>query len=316
MFSSYDFKQFGDLVKQVRTNLDYSQKEISNLTGIHVDTLRRIENGMVIPKYETLELLSIVYKTDLVDLLQLTKSDTTLSTLYAKIDSLISSNNVSGLANLKTEFEEIVEICRNSNNLVNNEELSQLELFMEAANLFYTENQDSLSKAESILTLALFSKSKYEIDKLPDNTAFSHLEIRLLILLAMIKMLLEKHTESLNILISALEYLTDKVFVSSESIKMIIRIHLNISYCYHMISENTSALHFANSGIVYANQNDSSFCLYALFARKGVAEFILGRENYMESLQYASTLLKIGNKNDLLEHYRNVCKRLYDIELC
>ena len=48
MFNSYDMKQFGESLKKIRAKYNLTQKFISEQSGIHIDTLRRIENGLVI----------------------------------------------------------------------------------------------------------------------------------------------------------------------------------------------------------------------------------------------------------------------------
>lgn len=67
MFSSINFNTFGIKLKKVRLNCNLTQSDVSTICGINTDTLRKIENGYVIPKYETLEILTSVYKYDLID---------------------------------------------------------------------------------------------------------------------------------------------------------------------------------------------------------------------------------------------------------
>ena len=69
MFYSYDLSNFGIELRSIRQKNGYTQNYVKELTGVNEDTLRRIENGTVIPKYETLEILSSLYKTDLLLLL-------------------------------------------------------------------------------------------------------------------------------------------------------------------------------------------------------------------------------------------------------
>src|SRR5690554_5656475 len=66
---NYNLDLFGEKMKEIRINLNLTQKRISELTGIDSVTIRRIENGKVIPKLDTLELLSPIYKRDLINLL-------------------------------------------------------------------------------------------------------------------------------------------------------------------------------------------------------------------------------------------------------
>ena len=65
----YDLKHFGSEIRSIRNSLDLTQNDVSKLSGVHVDTLRKIEKGKVVPQQETLDLLSSVLKTDLNKLL-------------------------------------------------------------------------------------------------------------------------------------------------------------------------------------------------------------------------------------------------------
>lgn len=65
----YDLEAFGEELKNIRKSLGLSQSDVSKYGFINRDTLRKIENGKVIPKHETLELLSHLYKKDLNELL-------------------------------------------------------------------------------------------------------------------------------------------------------------------------------------------------------------------------------------------------------
>lgn len=53
MFSSYDLTSFSKKLKAIRKSLGFSQTEVYEKTGINSDTLRRLENGMSIPRFDT-----------------------------------------------------------------------------------------------------------------------------------------------------------------------------------------------------------------------------------------------------------------------
>ena len=65
----YNLQAFGEEVRSIRINLGFTQKDVCKLSGIHEDTLRKIENGKVIPTQQTLDLLSPILKKDLNQLL-------------------------------------------------------------------------------------------------------------------------------------------------------------------------------------------------------------------------------------------------------
>ena len=51
----YNLELFGENLKEIRKALKLNQKEISEATNINESTIRRIENGKVLPQLDTLE---------------------------------------------------------------------------------------------------------------------------------------------------------------------------------------------------------------------------------------------------------------------
>lgn len=60
---------FGEKMQRIRKQIGLSRDTVAEQSGVNRDTLRRIEKGEVIPKFETLEILSPIYHTDLNQLL-------------------------------------------------------------------------------------------------------------------------------------------------------------------------------------------------------------------------------------------------------
>jgi transcriptional regulator with XRE-family HTH domain len=59
--------EFGERLKELRTRLNYSQKEISEKTGLTVRTIQRIENNEVKPSLHSLRVLREALQTDLTE---------------------------------------------------------------------------------------------------------------------------------------------------------------------------------------------------------------------------------------------------------
>ena len=66
--------EFGERVKELRTGLNYSQKELSEMTGLTLRTIQRIENNEVKPSLYSLKVLGEALKVDLSNVAP--KSDT------------------------------------------------------------------------------------------------------------------------------------------------------------------------------------------------------------------------------------------------
>lgn len=55
MFEVYDTASFGRYMRSVRKSLNLTQTEVESLSSVNIETLRRLEQGKVVPKYETIE---------------------------------------------------------------------------------------------------------------------------------------------------------------------------------------------------------------------------------------------------------------------
>jgi len=66
--------EFGERLKELRTGLNYSQKELSEKAGLTLRTIQRIENNEVKPSLYSLKVIGEALKTDLSEFVK--KSDT------------------------------------------------------------------------------------------------------------------------------------------------------------------------------------------------------------------------------------------------
>ncbi len=64
---SYLQMEFGARLKEIRTSLNYSQKELSEQTGLTLRTIQRIENNEVKPSLYSLKVIGEALNTDLSD---------------------------------------------------------------------------------------------------------------------------------------------------------------------------------------------------------------------------------------------------------
>ena len=65
--------EFGERLKELRTNLNCSQKELSEQTGLTLRTIQRIENNEVKPSLYSLKVIGEALKTDVSEFIK--KSD-------------------------------------------------------------------------------------------------------------------------------------------------------------------------------------------------------------------------------------------------
>lgn len=142
----YNLNMFGKNLKDIRKSLNLTQKEVADLAYIDPVTLRRIENGKVIPKLETLELLSPIYKQDLIDLLIKYRFDDYLA--FYEIKKRIESKIDNGeLNNLQVEVKGLKILLSTIKNTYCKKLVTQLLFFIEAIILYYNNsNEEALDK--------------------------------------------------------------------------------------------------------------------------------------------------------------------------
>ena len=69
-----DYVDFGKKALKIRKNCGFTRETVKEITGISIETLRRLETGVPEPRINTLEKLSTLYRYDLIELLSKSRS--------------------------------------------------------------------------------------------------------------------------------------------------------------------------------------------------------------------------------------------------
>lgn len=313
MFSSYNLESFGLELKRLRLLNGLTQIDVQTHSGVNPDTLRRIENGYTIPKYETLEILSDLYKVDLLDILRSYRSNEKLYNYYARIDSLICNYNIKILKDLSADFEEFIEDGKG--NLITPSTYGQFKLMIEGIEQYFSvvENE-RLNSLDTFVKALKLSIHEFQLLKYEDFN-YSILEKRMLILIALGLAEHENYELSNNYLNMVLNNMDLKSKVEYNVSLLIIKVYFQLSYNSHSLSNDLLALKYANLGIDYSVKNNLMFGLYVLYYRKAVAEYLLSEGNHMDSFNKSIILLEIQNKSELVTLYKNVTNEKYGFSI-
>lgn len=312
MFSDYELIEFSNKMCEIRNNLGYSRDAVSALTGINVDTIRKIEKGISIPRFDTLEILSHLYKIDLIQVLNNYKSNSSITYYYESINTSIINQDIPRLLETYADF---LQWLNTSNDciLVNPSELRQLKMFFKTLYLRYSEQHFSINELTNELVAAL--RTSIPSFDLSNWKCFNYNTIELRILYCIASFLLQSNNyfQSNDIL----EFLLDKVEIANSSKQnsntMLVKLYTLLSYNYHMLDLNHEALQAAENGILLCQKINTMENLPLLLSRKGVALYKLNQPNYHIYLNQAITLLEIQGNNSLAEKYRNINKS-YGVE--
>ncbi len=314
MFSSYDLEEFGKFLRLQRTNCKLSQKDVNTICDVSQETLRRIENGLVVPKFTTLELLSSIYRINLIKSLNNFKTSRNVYDIYSKIDELFLTRIEETKIDKIAMYVEGIKEDSDKSNYVDFRAVDNLVKFLEALRI-YISPDSNVDQGIKILTEILeFNRLKFSIDDI-NNEKFDVFEVRVLILLALFYSIKRDYQLSSNILLTAKDNIEKSFNTSIDTVKLIIKIFINVSYNYHKIAKHNEALNYANLGIEYCYDNSSMYCLSFLYFRKGISLYYLKDSDYTSSLVFSLSLLKKQDKMSEFKMYLDTLKEVYGIDL-
>lgn len=311
MFAMYNLSAFGKQLRSIRKMMGYSQQDVSRLSGLNRDTLRRLEQGEVIPRYDTLELLSSVYKIDLLDQLKHFRSSNRLYSYYQRLDQLISNFDINILNKLTQDYTAFMENEREL--LLDPIIYDQFQYMLKSISNYYS--NDPLKQLQSLEDF--ITSMRYSI---PDFDAYDFkrfkyniFEMRILLLIATSYVFHCEYDQSNLMLLFLLDTMLTDRQTNLDNILLTIKIYANLSYNYFMMDDYNKSLKFANEGISFCNNHDNMYILYLLYSRKGIAEMRLNMPYYEDSLKKSLHLLEIQNKHELYNIYCQILKDQYGL---
>lgn len=315
MFNNLYNEQFSLYLKDLRKKTRIPQSEITARTGLNPDTIRRIESGSVIPRYETLALLSDVYKIDLIRKFTEYRQELNMINIYSEIDRCLLNYDLSSLYDLdrKIKSEEFKNSIKSM--LINPDEVLQLQNYIEVLILHFSEcdvsYHDTIEKLADTLrmTITEFNITCYRKCK------YNAFEIRILLLYALMWCKQDSYKISNEILTFILEWI-EFIFENDViKIKYLIKVHFNLSQNYHMMYKYSDSLRHADIGIKLGTEHKDFSELHALYYRKFTSEYNLMNASYLVSLRKCFFLLEITENKNLLTTYAKITQEKYGIDI-
>lgn len=293
---------FGKTVKNIRQDLSLTQKEVSLKSGVNCETIRRIENGKVIAKFETLELLSNVYKQDLNSIFLKYRIDD-YSHFYEVKNELERKLDSGEFNTLDIELRELNSILKSIDNSFYKNLIKQLVLLIEAITLYKDSNTalDKLIDAIKITTPD-FSLNEY------NSFVYSSIEIRILMNIAFVLNRLNYKEQYRQIM----KFCTTSVDSNNDIYPKLCH---NLSTAYKRDNNFKKALEYSLLGIKSCQENRNFNGLSILYYGKGVSEYRLNKKEYKESFNISITLCQAFGQVKLKNKIIDNCKKLFNIDL-
>ena len=311
MIPGIDFTCFGMRLQKIRSSLHLTRIEVASLTGLSKDTIYKIEKGMVIPKYDTLEILGYLYKEDLLTLLTFYRESKQVYDLNKKIDTLIYDNDINALSKIKNQFDIFKTEMNSSSIQLIHGLIEQYDLFIagiEAPNC--QKSSDSLNYFLKALSInrPSFSPEKWRQFK------YCVFEIRILLMIGIIKSIHLEYEHSNEFINFCLKILNNAPTKDNEKF-LILKCYYNLSYNFHCLNDNRKALFYADKGIAFCKLHYLSYALPRLLYRKGIAQYLIGNKHYLTSLNMSIQLLRITGHTTLAKTFIQVTYDKYKVTL-
>lgn len=312
LFFSANTKDFGKHLKDLRNSLGLTLKGVESQSGISAVTLGRIENGETMPRLDTLGFLSAAYKRDLLLDLRNYCNSNSLFSYYIRLEDLIISYDIKILQDLKSDFEQFINTSFNESLAIDTAIIKQFNLVLEGISQNYS--GDPEQSFEIFLDAMKLTNPLFNVENFK-RLRYSAFEMRILFLISLSIVNRQEIEQSNRILAYLLQSSNfDKRSNNNEKF-FIIKIFLNLSYNYHRLDLHHKALESAKEGVNFCNNNHISYALAHLYARKGIAEYLLDEPNHIKSLEQCIWLLISTNQEELAKNYLEIIYNKYNITI-
>ena len=300
----YNLFLFGKRLKDIREKLGLTQKQVVDMALMDERTLRRMERGKVIPKLETLEALSVIYKTDLVSAIiesRITDYSMLLQT-QRNIDLKLINEEMS---NFDNELKLIDKLLENIENEYYKILITQFKFFLYG--IRYYKNKEYQNAMDMYINAIKQTLNDFSLDNYKEYS-FSLMEIRILMNIALVEDKCEQDEKYEGIL---------KFCVNQcdENNEIYPRICHNLAGVYRKKEEYSRALFYDNKGIEICKKNMFADTLAVLYYGKAFVEYRLEKTEYKKSLDLSLQLCKIFEQIELMKQIIVNCEDVLGIDM-
>ena len=300
----YNLFLFGKRLKDIREKLGLTQKQVVDMALIDERTLRRMERGKVIPKLETLEALSVIYKTDLVSAIiesRITDYSMLLQT-QRNIDLKLINEEMS---NFDNELKLIDKLLENIENEYYKILITQFKFFLYG--IRYYKNKEYQNAMDMYINAIKQTLNDFSLDNYKEYS-FSLMEIRILMNIALVEDKCEQDEKYEEIL----KFCINQCDENNETYP---RICHNLAGVYRKKEEYSRALFYDNKGIEICKKNMFADTLAVLYYGKAFVEYRLEKTEYKKSLDLSLQLCKIFEQIELMKQIIVNCEDVLGIDM-
>lgn len=311
MFPSYDMASFSTELKNLRKTLALTIDDVANCTGLGLTTIKSLEQGIRIPKFETLLILSTCYKVDLIAMFSKHKNSMQIFSYYEKLNKHMAKGDRLSLKNSLVELNHILESSDLKPVQIN--DYLQVKYFFEGLLIASETSDDNASQA----TKAIHTMIKAIQVTIPDfkleyymGYKYTSIEIKILFSIASLLGVERKCVLSNEILQKVVTYIEKNTYADYYDILLTSKAYALMAYNHHRLDQHDAVLKYASIGIAYCRDKDTTEYLPLLLARKSVALYHLNDSNWQLYYSQALNLLDVMGKEEMLHMYRSQFNKL------
>lgn len=291
IYQTYDLINYGDQLKRIREQCRLTQLDVSALCGVNRDTLRRIEQGTVIPKYETLELLTQAYKTDVVKMMNQHRLKHRLNKYEVFISEYLVNADWHSFEMFKAHFEET---CLTSEEgATESRAVLQMKGLMEALELLHASPEEAMASLKAVLRFQNETWSEHTYK----SFTYTLLELKTLMILSHIPSTSNELFSDLSLFEFVLAELESRH--ASED-----RLYALLPLTYYLMAmkalqlqQPDRGLRIAQEGILYCQQHQTLFAFAELLRVMGYCKAKLKDTTFVLDLEKSRQVYKIVGKS-------------------
>ena len=304
MIYQYDPIEIGKRMRWIREKRKYSRKLVSERSNISVESIRKIEKGLVLPQLQTLMDLSNYYNYDLLSLIASTLKSNNHNDKYNENDLLFRS-----------DYKIDVDSIESTGILVDFQEIERLNHYKSLLRSYNIENTyNSINAMEELTKLILDKHSYFSEDNILD-LVLNILDIKMLITYVSLLCDISFFKRSLNVL-EQLEIIVSNLdYEMLETTKLHIKIKCLQSYNYHSLNEHQLVISTCTNGVNFCKKKFSNYYLYYLYYRRAVGYLLIEDERYKKDFQIVKHILEAEENHATIDYLKKVTFEKYKINI-
>lgn len=309
---NYDLKGFGEKLVSIRESMKLSQRDVKNLIGVNEDTLRKAENGYVVPRIDTMDKLSIVYKCDIYLLFSSYRLtfDNYVTTRIKEHAKDFKNYDYEKLRLEAESFREAFKDNKYYNDEIILKKKEQYYVYLMSLhninNSFEDISRKDLSKLFEVLDFGI-----NDFYKSPEDIYFDKLEMLILLLISIIYRYINEFDNSKVIIERIEKVLEDSHKNDPDYMYYLVLVIYNKMTLHNRNNDIESIMKLFEKFMIVFDDNINNQNFLTLLMRVGLGGLQLDQPGSKELVISSINLLDQYVNHNLAEKYRNIVKKNY-----